>query len=85
MKTACSYNEMDISKTIVGLAGQDATTRKPYPAFTIRTFIPNCVNQPLGHISYGGAYFKGRIECCSSHFCNTKSELETFLSLLENI
>ncbi|CAF3765074.1 unnamed protein product [Rotaria sp. Silwood1] len=53
--------------TIIGLEGRDAVTGSAYPAFAIRTFIPNCVNQSMGHVSYGGAYFKGRIECCSGH------------------
>lgn len=29
----------------------------------------------MGSIFYGGARFKGRIECCSGLFCNNKSKL----------
>ena len=63
-----------IVQTIIGLEGQDVTTGISYPNFSIRTFIANCVDQPFGRVSFGGAYFKGRIECCSTPLCNKKSE-----------
>ena len=55
---------------IVGLEGKDLITGGNYPAFTIRTFIENCTNQSLGNITYGGATFQGRIDCCSTPLCN---------------
>ncbi len=69
-----SYIKINIYKTIIGVEGRDAVTGATYPTFAIRTFISKCVNQPLGSVSYGGAYFKGRIECCSTHLCNTQSK-----------
>ncbi|CAF1098107.1 unnamed protein product [Adineta steineri] len=60
--------------TIIGREGQDAATGKKYPMFVIRTFISKCVtSKQLGKMSYGGATFEGRIECCTSHFCNTRT------------
>jgi hypothetical protein len=73
-ESICSYIEINIYKTVIGAEGRDSLTGTTYPAFAIRTFISKCVNQPLGRVSYGGAYFKGRIECCSTNFCNTQSE-----------
>ncbi|UJR17342.1 hypothetical protein I4U23_004237 [Adineta vaga] len=66
-----SYSEA--CATIIGLEGRDTVTGTKYPAFVIRTFISKCVNKQLGKISYGGATFEGRIECCTSHFCNKKT------------
>ncbi|CAF4524501.1 unnamed protein product [Rotaria socialis] len=70
---AGSSGNREACATIIGLEGRDSVTGKTYPAFALRTFITDCVSQPLGYVSYGGAFFKGRIECCSSHFCNTKT------------
>ncbi|CAF1086085.1 unnamed protein product [Adineta ricciae] len=56
--------------TIVGVEGQDPVTKVKYPAFVIRTFISKCVDHSLGKVSYGGATFHGRIQCCKSHLCN---------------
>ena len=63
---------------IVGLPGTDLITGRPYPAFTIRTFIANCVNQSLGNVTYGGASFHGRIDCCSTSLCNTSRSYFTW-------
>jgi len=59
-------------KTIFGEAGKDSVTKKAYPAFTIRTFVHKCVSKS-GTVSYGGATFRGRIDCCSTDLCNSKN------------
>lgn len=50
-----------------------------YPTFIIRTFIDNCTNQSLGTITFAGAIFQGRIDCCSTSFCNQICTFEFFL------
>ena len=55
---------------IIGLPGKDPITGLRYPAFTIRTFIDQCQNQSWGKVTYGGATFFGRIDCCSTSLCN---------------
>jgi len=62
---------------IIGLAGKDLITGDDYSAFYIRTFIDNCVNQSLGNVTYGGASFQGRIDCCSTSLCNTHRKLSS--------
>lgn len=70
-----SMARIDILKIIVGLAGRDTSTNNSYPVFILRTFMAHCENQPLGIISYGGAIFQGRINCCWKNNCNTESKL----------
>ncbi|CAF3705849.1 unnamed protein product [Rotaria sp. Silwood1] len=60
--------------TIIGVEGQDPLTNISYSAFTIRTIIAHCENQSLGIVSYGGATFRGRINCCWTNLCNVESE-----------
>jgi hypothetical protein len=73
---------------IVGLAGKDLITGDNYSAFTIRTFIDNCINQSLGNITYGGATFQGYIDCCTTSLCNKHRKVKiknlknNFLSLI---
>jgi hypothetical protein len=57
---------------IIGLEGKDPVSGVSYPAFIIRTFVGQCVNQPFGNVNYGGATFVGRLDCCSSSLCNSK-------------
>ncbi|CAF4490877.1 unnamed protein product, partial [Rotaria socialis] len=59
--------------TIIGLTGKDSFTNVTYPTFFIRTFIQHCKNQSLGNISYGGATFQGRINCCWKNHCNIEN------------
>ncbi|CAF1326630.1 unnamed protein product [Adineta steineri] len=67
---AGSSSREESCATIIGLTGRDSVTGTIYPDFAIRTFIPKCVNQNWGTVSYGGATFWGRIECCANHLCN---------------
>ncbi|CAF1199768.1 unnamed protein product [Rotaria sp. Silwood1] len=67
---SASSNPSESCAMIVGQAGKDLMTGRNYPAFTIRTFINNCINQSLGNVTYGGATFHGRIDCCSTSLCN---------------
>lgn len=62
-------------QVIVGLPGKDPSTNINYPAFTMRTFIENCQNQSGKRVSYGGAIFQGRIQCCRTDYCNTESKI----------
>ena len=62
------------------MEGRDAATGAKYPAFAMRTFISKCVNHKWGTVSYGGATFRGRIECCTSHLCNKQSNRENLSS-----
>ncbi|CAF2050611.1 unnamed protein product [Rotaria magnacalcarata] len=67
---SASSDSSDSCAMIVGLAGTDLKTGHHYLSFTIRTFIHNCVNQSFGNVTYGGAAFQGRIQCCSTSLCN---------------
>ncbi|CAF4621224.1 unnamed protein product, partial [Rotaria sp. Silwood2] len=67
-----SSNSFEACATIIGLSGHDPFTNTNYPAFTIRTIIAHCENQSLGVVSYGGATFKGRINCCWTNLCNVE-------------
>ncbi|CAF0977860.1 unnamed protein product [Rotaria sp. Silwood1] len=67
---SASSNPSESCAMIVGQTGKDLMTGRNYPAFTIRTFINNCINQSLGNVTYGGATFQGRIDCCSTSLCN---------------
>ncbi|CAF3394623.1 unnamed protein product [Rotaria socialis] len=67
---SASSDSSDLCAMIVGLAGTDLKTRHHYLSFTIRTFIHNCANQSFGNVTYGGATFQGRIQCCSTPLCN---------------
>ncbi|CAF3074865.1 unnamed protein product [Rotaria sp. Silwood2] len=67
---SASSNPFELCGMIIGLPGKDLITGRNYSAFTIRTFIDNCTNQSLGNVTYGGATFQGRIDCCSTSLCN---------------
>ncbi|CAF4839779.1 unnamed protein product [Rotaria sp. Silwood1] len=69
-----SSNSFEACATIIGVEGQDPLTNISYSAFTIRTIIAHCENQSLGIVSYGGATFRGRINCCWTNLCNVESE-----------
>ncbi|CAF1301359.1 unnamed protein product [Rotaria sordida] len=67
---SASSNPSESCTMIIGPAGKDLITEHNYPAFTMRTFIDNCINQSLGNVTYGGVTFQGRIDCCSTSLCN---------------
>ncbi|CAF3595505.1 unnamed protein product [Rotaria socialis] len=67
--------------TIIGLTGKDSFTNVTYPTFFIRTFIQHCKNQSLGNISYGGATFQGRINCCWKNHCNIERACHEFMTM----
>ncbi|CAF3744235.1 unnamed protein product, partial [Rotaria sordida] len=67
---SASSNPSESCTMIIGPAGKDLVTEHNYPAFTMRTFIDNCINQSLSNVTYGGVTFQGRIDCCSTSLCN---------------
>ncbi|CAF1364477.1 unnamed protein product [Rotaria magnacalcarata] len=68
-----SSDSTEACATVIGFKGIDSFTNVTYPAFFIRTFIQHCNNQSLGNISYGGATFQGRINCCWKNHCNIEN------------